>query len=266
MMIIFIIFFVSADPISKAFPTGSPVLPHISVGQLPPKQNNLLIYAVAGGGGVVLVALVLVACLCCLCCHRKHSKKNSEGRWVNSCRSDITQNGHTHLNAVGDMSTMPPIKDEGFDVSKEALDEIDISPHPLTPYDRSLTPPLPLRHHDVILHALSSSSQNSDEDQPRMNHAHRLGQATSEFYSVDGSRELAVVVVTDQRRSALAHTDRGGSPVSFASGPPPNYDDIFQSSTAVIEDPEYVNNCHANRSTGWYESVDSDSDSDMKKR
>ena len=281
------LFLYVAGPIPEPTSTGPPLPPSTSGLQPHPPQNALNLYYVIGGasGFVVVVVAAAVICLCCcVCVCRRRKQKDAEGRWVNTRRSDITQNGHSHLNVVGDMSKMAPIKEEGFDDPKEMLDEIDISPHPFASYDRSISPPLPLRHHDVILHALSSSSQNSDEDQPSIStgqhhpqqhthhhaqhHAH-LNQATTEFQHVEcsklGGDDISVVVVgTEQRQSMLGNTNHGGSPVSFTSCPPPNYDEIFKSSLAIPETSGYAN---ANRSTGWYDSsVDSDSEDDCKKR
>lgn len=237
----------------------------------------MFVYYIIGGGiGGALLLIVTVMFVCCLCYCARKKKNGRKGTWVNQRRSgDVTQNGHAHLNvAVGDiMSKMASMKEEGFDDPKEVLDEIHISPHPFDTYDSALSSPPPICHHDVILHALSHS-QTSDEEQQGspLNHHHpHPVQGTNGFHHVDNKKignGTAVVVVSgigmeQGPPSILSNSNHADSQISFTC-PPPNYDEIFQSSTTSNG---CVNACHGNRSTSWYRgSGGSDSDEEVKKR
>lgn len=249
-------------------PPSAPINP-TSIASLPP----FVYYIIPGVGG----GLLLLIAICCMCYCLKKKKKETQGKWVNQRRNgDVTPNSHAHLNvAVGDiMSKMVSIKEEGFDDPKEALDGVDISMHPFAPYNGCLSSDSPpIRHHDVILHALSNNSQNSDEEPQTFstNHhrAHSI-QDANEFHDKNLGNGTSVVVVggigMEQRPSIMRNNNHTGSTVSFTC-PPPNYDEIFQSSSPITTSNGYVNGCHGTRCTAWYEgSGGSDSEEEVKKR
>ena len=206
----------------------------------------------------------------------KWRKKNTRGTWINQSRTgSATQNGHTHHNvAVSDIpSKMASIKEEGFDDPKDVLNELEMAAHSFSHYSSPVAPPpATLHHHDM--HALSHSQNDEEEqkDYPSDQSVNHHIQSTNEFHRGNGGiigNGIAVAMVhgigTEQRSSIPSNNARAGSRISFTC-PLPNYNEIYQSSSAMTVSNSYVNNCLGDSSTAWYEDHGGSSDSEEVKQ